>query len=135
MARKRRYTSVDDLIIRQLLNYASRIGGFGTLDRDIQIRLLWKAEEEANRQYMIKEKYSLLYRNIEWILANAGVPRELWGLVKIRARNLAECWARRNDCSTDGLTKLSNYGIPTSIIEQIIKNVKDISSTLKYLMP
>ena len=121
----------DDFLMRNLLKYGS---GLGVLDRDLQLHVLQQANQEADRQYRTQVELNMMYNRIDEILANAGVPRDLWGIVHFHASGLAKCYARRSGCSTSGLTKLTEIGIPANAIEAIIKEAKYTGDRLAVVM-
>lgn len=140
MGKKKLYSdvSVEKLTVALMANYAGRIGGLPTLDRDVQLQLQAMARAKANYWRAKFDPYHQLNVAVSEVLAREGVPFTLRGVVMGLARAIAKCWAHNSEADAyicegtyDG--KLNDLGLPEGVADEVRNLARGTGLTLSTL--
>ncbi len=145
MGKKKLYSDVsaEKLTVALMANYAGRVGGLPTLDRDVQLQLQAMARAKANYWRAKFDPYHQLNIAVSELLAREDVSFTLRGVVMGLARAIAKCWAHNSHdsatvCEETYLTKLRDLTLSGTLVEDIRNLARGTGlaiSTMYHLAP
>ena len=133
MAKKKLYSPESELKLADALmgNYAGRLGGLVTLDRDIQLQLRQQALDKASYWRNKFMPFHNLNVDVSNLLATNGVPLAQRGVAMGLARAIAKCWAKY-DTDNAELCEQTYYNQLTTVLGDVNLANEILDTARKY---